>query len=107
MFPHREGIFFADGGGGGGGGGRTAHDQLLEYGMICPVELDTWWGFRGYPFAVNFHLIGWGFNSGLSGRLHVGPVGQSPPIQIGMSDMVFVDLVNENKLEHIDSPEGS
>lgn len=81
--------------------------EVLKVGMSCPVDLDTRWEFKGYPFSVSLHLTGWSFNSGLSGQLHLGPVGLSAPIHIQMSDMIFVDLVNEDMLIRIDSPEGS
>lgn len=84
-----------------------AEKDKLVYGLTCPTALDTWWEFKGYPFGVVFYLNGWGFNGGLAGNLHIGPVGQSPPIRISISDMVFVDLANEDKLVRIDSPSGA
>ena len=108
MFHSRDMFHFDTGGGGGGGGGSTAPEEPLVYGMTCPVELDTWWEFReNYPVTLTFWVGGWGFNSGLSGYLNIGPVGDHMPIPFQMNDMSFVEQVNEGKLVQIASPQGS
>ena len=75
---------------------------MLKVGLTKPIDLDTFWEFQGLPVAVTFEVTGWSSSSGLSGELHVGSMGATQPIHMGMSDYTFVGYVNTGKLVQVE-----